>query len=865
MSIVSKTDNSENRQRGSRFTQIQAAIPIAAPIVIALAIALSIYGLHLFDLAVPIEEDVRAHIFKIDILHIALSNGSWPQWIPYWYHGFPAFQYYPPGFYFLGAILTFVFKHAVISYKFLLLLTLMSNGLVAYYFARRFLKFDLLPSLLCLIAYESSTPLLVNYLYGTGPNLLGWSVSLLFLTIYLCNVTEDRIYGLKAIALPGLLFGVTMLIHPFPAIFAILAIIVFHIIWLAHSKSFRISAKSQLLYFIAVFGIAGLIAAHYWLPVLLTQDYASPIYTFTKDAWKGGTPYLIVLTVLALAIGVIIRRRIKSEPKLDLLIAYILLTSALGFGASRYLPFGLGSLVHEFRFATIMAPFFGILLIAFLLNCKPPQIKKDKLAVTLIISACLVTLIWVITKWDFIISYISLVSALGFEFSDFLRPLLLQFLQFAIIILPFSVILLVALSPDAEPPKLKRHKLFVALATSACLILIVSILPFLFTYKQANLSRLFRYTQNYQQAEYTQLLQSAKDGRLIVPVNSGYLIEGDSPVTFGWYYGVETVNGPYNQGDPKFFKHTVHLEWEERWLGYEHTRENLMQESAAKYIFIRSSRTPLANTDNLKRIVDNSYGQLWELDQSIVRALKVTPILLDVKSPEQTTGFFNILLPKGYRMVFVNIDEVPEDLEGKFDYVMLDDESKISHYEGKVVFLLNNVDGGNDIDVAEEGGTIKLSLPYITYTNEFFYRGDKGDVKEWRSFDSTTSAQLDENAYSALQRAGEEMNKYLDKLNYEPAGYKFEEGNIEVSAEPGFTLIKDSFFPYWNTKKGEILSTSQGFMLVHSDDATISLNYRKPAVNTISTMVSIIGLAIVTIMLATIAILSKWRARRKQL
>ena len=142
MGTVGKTNNSENRHRGKRFTHMQAAIPIAAPIVISLVIALLIYGPHLFNLTVPIEEDVRAHIFKIDILHSALSTGSWPQWISYWYHGFPAFQYYPPGFYLLGAIFTFVFKHAVISYKFLLFLTLMSNGLVTYYFSRRFLKFD---------------------------------------------------------------------------------------------------------------------------------------------------------------------------------------------------------------------------------------------------------------------------------------------------------------------------------------------------------------------------------------------------------------------------------------------------------------------------------------------------------------------------------------------------------------------------------------------------------------------------------------------------------------------------------------------------------------------------------------------------
>ena len=81
MGTVGKTNNSENRHRGKRFTHMQAAIPIAAPIVISLVIALLIYGPHLFNLTVPIEEDVRAHIFKIDILHSALSTGRVLSWL----------------------------------------------------------------------------------------------------------------------------------------------------------------------------------------------------------------------------------------------------------------------------------------------------------------------------------------------------------------------------------------------------------------------------------------------------------------------------------------------------------------------------------------------------------------------------------------------------------------------------------------------------------------------------------------------------------------------------------------------------------------------------------------------------------------
>ncbi|MCK4527579.1 hypothetical protein KAW18_09430, partial [candidate division WOR-3 bacterium] len=93
----------------------------------SVAISLLIYASHLFDLSVPVGGDVRSHIFKIDMMYNLLLDGSWPGWCQWWYEGFPLFQFYPPGFYFLGAILTFITKHSVISYKVLLFLTHMSN------------------------------------------------------------------------------------------------------------------------------------------------------------------------------------------------------------------------------------------------------------------------------------------------------------------------------------------------------------------------------------------------------------------------------------------------------------------------------------------------------------------------------------------------------------------------------------------------------------------------------------------------------------------------------------------------------------------------------------------------------------------
>ncbi len=743
----------------------------------ALAIACLIYGRHLFDLAVPAEWDVRAHIFKIDFLHHSLANGSWPGWITYWYHGFPMFQYYPPGFYFLGAVLTFVTQNAVISYKLLLFLALMSNGLAIYYFSRRFLKFSFISSVICLLAYQSSAPLLMNYLYGEGPNLLSWTVSVLFFTSYLCRATEGKTHKIRDMAYPGLLLGIAALIHPFPAIFAVLAVIVFHLSEFIRSRD-KARARSQLRYLAVVSGIGVVLSITYWLPFLWTMSYASPIYTLTGNAWSGGgITYLEAFSALALVIGLVTRWRMKANAKLDLVIVYFVLAAALGFGLARWLPFG--TFLHEFRFATIMAPFFGIMLIVFPLNVKLAEMGRNRLAL--------------------------------------------------------------------------------AAAGAVLLIVVTSVLPFALTYEGAGMRRLFAYCQSYRTTAYAELLQSAQGGRLVIPDRKGYAVEGDAPVTFGWYYGVETANGPYNQGDPKFFKYTVHLEWEDRWLSWGSSRQNLMQEGGAKYIFIRSPNEPYSDMSGLKLIVNNSYGELWELEQDVARAVSVTPILLDVAHPQQASWFFNIMLPEGYKMVFVDAQEVKESLRGKFAYVMVDDESKLSAYQGKTIFMLNNSDG--ESTVVSGSLFTALNVPYLDYTDRFFYQGEDWDVASRMRFDGflgDAEARFGTEVLDNLEKLGSEIKPILDDLSYFPVDYNQSEDQIEVHSAPGFTLIKDSYFPYWGIEQGQIISTTQGFMLTYSDDAEILLRYDEPSLNTAADIITLSSLASVVAVLVIGAV----KARR---
>jgi uncharacterized membrane protein len=244
-----------------RWINRNAAIEIA--ILLSLAIAAYFLGRHLFDLTVPTDGDVRSHIFKIEILHSYLSQFSWPQWVPYWYHGIPLDQYYPPGFYFISALLTFIVGNGVVAYKVVFFVTMVLNGIAVFYFARRFLKFDSHLAIWCLVAYETATPLLVNYMYGEGPNLLGWSASLGFLTVYLSQIIEGKTTGLFHRLLPGFMLGIAILIHPFPVLFVIMAIAVFHIIWLAHYRSLKAFVRVQLPYMAFVFGIGAIAGIYY--------------------------------------------------------------------------------------------------------------------------------------------------------------------------------------------------------------------------------------------------------------------------------------------------------------------------------------------------------------------------------------------------------------------------------------------------------------------------------------------------------------------------------------------------------------------------------------------------------------------------
>jgi len=835
-------------KRGSVLTWLNQHIAIVIAILLSLVIAVFFLGRNLFDSSVPIEGDVRSHIFKIELLQNYLANLSWPQWNPYWYHGIPEDQFYPPGFYFLCALLSFIVP-GVVAYKILILITLMLNGLAIYYFARRFLKFDSHLAIWCLLIYETSTPLLINFMFGEGPNLLGWAATIGFLTVYLSQVMENKTAGLLNKLLPGVMLGVAILVHPFPVLFAAMVLVIFYVIWLLHKRSWRGFLQDQLPYLISVSVIGALIGMYYWLPAILTLNHSSPIYSFTRYMWPGGIIYLLVIIFLAIAVTIGTRHRLRGDIKLDLIVISLFLASALGFGATNYLPFGLGSLVQEFRFATIVIPFFGILIILYPLKYREINFTMSKLVTAALVGIIVAVFAFGVDNREALIAGFQDISNPGLSsfYALFSEQFSGSFPSFAIAILPYVIaILFLVLSISPEVMEISKSKPLYILTAGACLLAAASIIPYINTNNSSRLSNLYEYVDNYTTPEYAQIMESIQEGRLIVPMGRGYLTEGDNPVTFARRWNVETVNGPYNQGDPKFFKISVHLEWEERFLNNLYTRENLMNESAARYIFIRNGFALPSSRVGLQTKVANEYGKLLELNQDVSYANQVTPVLIDVDKPRELTEFFNILLPKGYKLVFVEVNDISPDLISKFENVMVDHESKASNYPGKTTFLLTE---SSKPDIIKDQNMVKVNVPYLTYTNQIFYHGDEANGYLWSAWDRSSKARITRQMQNALNKTSELMTEYIDSLDYTPVGYEMVDTRIDLESSPGFTLVKNSYFPYWKANHGTVMATTQGFMLVHTDGSDATLNFRKPFYYIFAAVCTVVTLTVFMIVL----------------
>jgi len=377
----------------------------------------------------------------------------------------------------------------------------------------------------------------------------------------------------------------------------------------------------------------------------------------------------------------------------------------------------------------------------------------------------------------------------------------------------------------------------------------------LIAYPEINLAKMHTRYLNYLTSDYKEIVDHIDPNyRILIPPRLGGLTDGDSYVTLAKELKIRSVNGPYNQGDPKFFDYTVLTEWQEKWLNIPHIRENLMQWGAAKYIFIRGPGK--LNFNDLELIVKNSYGSLWRYSKEVAEVINVSPILLDVSSlNEKVVSYtFSYFMPEGYKFVLVNKNFADKSLLPNFKGVIVDSHQRAEYYLHTYpqLHVIQIIDGKTELAEPCNPHNDRLIICYIPFKQieNYLYLGPEEEVSNWMRND-LEKPPLTEDVRKILSQVSinllELLNPVYKPLKYERVNSQKFKIISEYNLTP-FILIKESYYPYWriSDNDGKIMRTTTGFILIYSKKVgLLELNYEKPAlihILPILTSLSFIGL-----------------------
>ncbi|RLI39929.1 hypothetical protein DRO64_09865 [Candidatus Bathyarchaeota archaeon] len=379
------------------------------------------------------------------------------------------------------------------------------------------------------------------------------------------------------------------------------------------------------------------------------------------------------------------------------------------------------------------------------------------------------------------------------------------------------------------------------------------------TYPEINLIKMHTRYLNHLTSDYREIVDHIDpDYRILIPPGLGRLNEGDSYVTLARELKIRSVNGPYNQGDPKFFDYTVLVEWQEKWLNIPYIRENLMQWGAAKYIFIRGCRKP--DFSDLKLIVKNSYGSLWVYGKEVAEVINVSPILLDLSFlNERVVSYtFSYFMPKGYKFVLVNKNFSDKSSFADFKGVIVDSHQRAEYYLRTYpqLYVIQTIEGKTNLAEPCSPHNDRLITCYIPFKEieNYLYLGPEEEVSNWVRND-LEKPPLTEDIRKILSQVSINLLELLNPV-YKPLKYKrVKSQKFKIISEYNLTpfiLIKESYYPYWriSDNEGKIMRTTTGFILIYSKKVgPLELNYEKPAlihILPILTSLSFIGLFFLT-------------------
>jgi len=357
-------------------------------------------------------------------------------------------------------------------------------------------------------------------------------------------------------------------------------------------------------------------------------------------------------------------------------------------------------------------------------------------------------------------------------------------------------------------------------------------------YQEINLVKMHTRCLNHLTSDYREIVDHIDQNyRILIPPRLGGLTDGDSYVTLAKELKIRTVNGPYNQGDPKFFDYTVLIEWQEKWLKIPYIRENLMQWGAAKYIFIRGSGK-LDFTD-LELIVKNSYGSLWKYNKEVAEVINVSPVLLDISSlNERVVSYtFSYFMPEGYKFVLVNKNFADKSLFANFKGVIVDSHQRAEYYlrTYSQLHVIQIIDGKTELAEPCSPHNDRLITCYIPFKEieNYLYLGPEEEVSNWARND-LEKPPLTEDIRKILSQVSANLLESLNPV-YKPLKYeRINPQELKIISEYNLTpfiLVKESYYPYWRIPddEGKIMRTSTGFILIYSKNThLLEIDYEKP-------------------------------------
>ena len=379
-------------------------------------------------------------------------------------------------------------------------------------------------------------------------------------------------------------------------------------------------------------------------------------------------------------------------------------------------------------------------------------------------------------------------------------------------------------------------------------------------YPEINLVKMHTRYLNHLTSDYREIVRHIDPNyRLLIPPRSGRLTDGDSYVTLAKELKIRSVNGPYSQGDPKFFDYTVLIEWQEKWLKIPYIRENLMQWGAVKYIFIRGPRK--INFSDLELIVRNSYGSLWAYNKEVAGVVNVSPILLDLSSLNErvVSYIFSYFIPKGYKFVLVDKNFSDKSFVADFKGVIVDSYQRAEYYLRTYpqLYVIQIIEGKPDLAKPCSLHGDRLMTCYIPFKEieNYLYLGPEEEVSNWLRND-LEKPPLTEDIRKILSQVSinllELLNPVYKPLKYERTNSQKFKIISEYNLTP-FILVKESYYPYWKISddKGRITRTTTGFILIYSRKASLlELSYEKPI--SIYTLLTLTSLVFITLFFLTI-------------